>query len=267
MSDEEVIDLYALKVTELKRELASRNLPVSGTKPVLIERLEKYMTEHEGVDVVEEDDYEASKSQEAQVERSPSPVLVEEPEVEELEEKESDLRGGADSPPPQNSISMTEEDDESGLVNSTNDIKANVSHSDIKTMSEENRKSKRSDRFTNSTDNATDIAKKTSRADRFGLTTTSSNAPSSTNSSTSNDKLNARKERFGAQNGNKRPESISKDLGVSDEKSLSAKKARAERFGLTASLGAGAPAAKTTILASGDGDKKAARAKRFGITH
>ena len=55
MADAEVIDLYSMKVTELKQELRSRNLPVSGAKAELIERLEKYMEEHEGVEVVDED--------------------------------------------------------------------------------------------------------------------------------------------------------------------------------------------------------------------
>merc|ERR1711881_470326 len=47
---------------------------------------------------------------------------------------------GADSPPPQNSISMTEEDEDTVMINTTNDVKTNVTHSQIKTMSEADRK-------------------------------------------------------------------------------------------------------------------------------
>ena len=57
MSDnEEVIDLHSMKMAELKEELKSRQLPVSGAKAQLIERLENYMQEHEGVEIVEEEE-------------------------------------------------------------------------------------------------------------------------------------------------------------------------------------------------------------------
>ena len=54
--EEKIIDLHSMKVVELKAELKQRKLPVSGTKAKLIDRLEKYMTEHEGVEAVDEDE-------------------------------------------------------------------------------------------------------------------------------------------------------------------------------------------------------------------
>merc|ERR1711976_64726 len=54
--EEEIIDLHSMKVVELKAGLKQRKLPVSGTKAELIDRLEKYMTEHEGVEAVDEDE-------------------------------------------------------------------------------------------------------------------------------------------------------------------------------------------------------------------
>ena len=76
MSDtEEVIDLHSMKVTELKQELKSRGLPVSGAKAELIERLENYMQEHEGVEVVEEEEEqveEASSAEKSSAEKEES---------------------------------------------------------------------------------------------------------------------------------------------------------------------------------------------------
>lgn len=246
MSDEEVIDLYALKVAELKKELSSRGLAVSGTKPILIERLEKYMQEHEGVEVVDEDDYEAEqKLAEKSVDEA---VVVEAPVI--GEEKDEDTLVGADSPPPQNSISMTEEDEDTVMINTTNDVKTNVTHSEIKTMSETERKSARGNRFADSTMTSAELNKKKTRAERFGQSNPASNSVSSSTPIES-DKLKARRERFGA---------------PVDSSESDVKKSRAERFGTTATLSS-TSSAKSILLATGGNDKRAARAKRFGITH
>merc|ERR1712131_309463 len=103
MSDEEVIDLHAMKVTELKQELKARGLTVSGTKAELINRLENYMKEHEGVEVVEED---VDDPLEESVEEPQNPEKSSD-EAKEVEQAEK-----AASPPPPMGISMTEEDDE-----------------------------------------------------------------------------------------------------------------------------------------------------------
>jgi len=91
--EEEIIDLHSMKVVELKAELKQRKLPVSGTKAELIDRLEKYMTEHEGVEAVDEDELD-------------EPVgKVEKPKEVVAEKK-------ADSPKAPAGLSLAEEDEE-----------------------------------------------------------------------------------------------------------------------------------------------------------
>ena len=91
--EEEIIDLHSMKVVELKAELKQRKLPVSGTKAKLIDRLEKYMTEHEGVEAVDEDELDKP------VEKVDKP-------------KEVVAENKADSPKAPAGLSLAEEDEE-----------------------------------------------------------------------------------------------------------------------------------------------------------
>ena len=124
MSDtEEVIDLHSMKVAELKEELKSRQLPVSGAKAQLIERLENYMQEHEGVEVVEEEDTEESQSAEADsAEKVSDEQKTEESSANDISvnvaddsqnngESVEEGEASVSSPQPENGISLAEEDD------------------------------------------------------------------------------------------------------------------------------------------------------------
>ena len=125
MSDnEEVIDLHSMKVAELKEELKSRQLPVSGAKAQLIERLENYMQEHEGVEVVEEEEsQEESKSAEADSAEKVTEEKTEESSANDISVnvaddsqnkgavEEGEEEASADSPQAENGISLAEEDD------------------------------------------------------------------------------------------------------------------------------------------------------------
>jgi hypothetical protein len=171
MSDtEEVIDLHSMKVAELKEELKSRQLPVSGAKAQLIERLENYMQEHEGVEVVEEEDTEESQSAEAdsaekvseeqKTEESTNDISVNAAdESQNNAEAAEEGEASASSPQPENGISMNEEDE---TVN-------------VAKASEGDRKQARANRFAGSevTGNTTDqLNKKKSRAEWFGIVET-----------------------------------------------------------------------------------------------
>ena len=121
MSDtEEVIDLHSMKVTELKQELKSRGLPVSGAKAELIERLENYMQEHEGVEVVEEEETEDSVEK---VDEKASDEKAEEPVSNDISVNANESQNNAEaagSPEPQNDISLAEEDDKDAVKVSVN---------------------------------------------------------------------------------------------------------------------------------------------------
>jgi len=166
MSEEEVIDLYAMKVTELKAELKSRSLPVSGPKAELIERLEKYMQEHEGVTVVDEADLKDKKA----------------PSDDKDDSKTAETGN-------QNSIEI----EESEILNAptSNDVKPNVTGQEISSMTEKDRIAARADRFKNETPG--DSLKKKSRAERFGIPVKEGNV----SKEDSDNALKRRAERFG----------------------------------------------------------------------
>jgi len=259
MSDqEEVIDLHSMKVTELKSELKSRGLPVSGAKADLIDRLETYMREHEGVEVVEEEEEESvekasdEKSSAEKVEAESNDISVNANESQEKVNEEEEVAG---SPPPQNSISTNEEEtDQSATVENL-----------LTGLTEKDRKMARANRFAGGsiTGNTIDeLKKKNERANRFG-TESSTN----TSSSAKPDTLKRRAERFGLplkNEGGSKPNvtasstvaasTISTSLGGVDAKKL---KTRAERFGM--------PATTASATVAAGGDKKAARAARFGM--
>jgi len=234
MSDEEVIDLYALKVTELKAELRARSIPVSGTKAELIERLEKYMQEHEGVEVVEEDVYAEQQIKSTVI---PQPKTDTNGKIDQKTNKEktteTETEISMNSPPPVNSISTNEEEDEfaeNAGENLTNDVKPNLTSNEINTMSETDRKSARMNRFSDtSIDSVGDKNKKQSRAERFG-----SKQAESADSSDSTSALKRRAERFNLKATNGTESSSNK---VSKSSSESEKlKSRAERFGVGGSI-------------------------------
>ena len=54
--DETTLDLNKMRIADLKKELQLRNLKVSGNKHELIQRLQKYLVEHEGIEVEEDDE-------------------------------------------------------------------------------------------------------------------------------------------------------------------------------------------------------------------
>jgi len=246
MSDtEEVIDLHSMKVTELKAELKSRGLPVSGAKAELIERLENYMQEHEGVEVVEEEETEESVENEAASGEKASDDKVEESASNDISvnANESQNNGeiveeeSASSPAPQNSISTAEEETAE---------KVNMSN-----VSEKDKKAARANRFAggNITGNTTDeLNKKQSRADRFGITESKS-----TNKSDKSESLKRRAERFGLSNGSS--STTATVNGSSDQ--VKKLKSRADRFG-NGTIGGG-------LGNAGSDDKKAARAARFAV--
>jgi len=237
MSDtEEVIDLHSMKVTELKQELKSRGLPVSGAKAELIERLENYMQEHEGVEVVEEEETEDS------VEKVDE--KAEEPVSNDISVNANESQNNAEaagSPEPQNDISLAEEDDKDAEKVSVN----------IQNVSEKDRKLARANRFAggNISGNTTDeLKKKQTRAERFGMPAAA--ASSNTSKSDNKEALKRRAERFGTGSS-----SSSSPLDSSDQaKKL---KSRADRFG-TGAIGGG-------LGTAGSDDKKAARAARFAM--
>merc|ERR1712018_739496 len=92
--EEEIIDLHSMKVVELKQELKSRGLTVSGTKAELIDRLEKYMTEHEGVEAVEEEEL---LNQSEQTKQAPPPP-VESKKVAQSEKKSQQAKRKSTKP-------------------------------------------------------------------------------------------------------------------------------------------------------------------------
>lgn len=243
MSDEEVIDLHAMKVTELKQELKARGLTVSGTKADLITRLENYMKEHEGVEVVEEDvddplDESVEEPQSAAEEKSSGgeKESAEKVAPEPVPEK-------AASPPPPIGISTTEEDDEPAAAGAVNPLKS---------MSETDRKAARAGRFATGAVSGTttdELKKKAERANRFGTTAASSTANSSAQSQA--DKLAARRARFGMTS----PDSIRTEPDTQNKRL----KARADRFGSGA-----ASCASTISLSAPDADRAKARLARFG---
>jgi len=242
MSDtEEVIDLHSMKVTELKQELKSRGLPVSGAKAELIERLENYMQEHEGVEVVEEEETEDSVEN---VDEKASDEKVEEPVSNDISVNANESQNNAEaagSPEPQNDISLAEEDDKDAVKVSVN----------IQNVSEKDRKLARANRFAggNISGNTTDeLKKKQTRAERFGMPAAA--ASSNISKSDTKEALKRRAERFGTGNS-----SSSSPLDSSEQaKKL---KSRADRFG-TGAIGGG-------LGTAGSDDKKAARAARFAM--
>lgn len=238
MAEEEVIDLYSMKVTELKEQLKARSLPVSGPKATLIERLEKYMQEHEGVEVVEEEEYQKKKEESILSEKAPS--------------EEDKLV---------NSISLNDEELEATVNSVAADVKPNVEADQLKTMTEEERKAKRASRFpgvenANLDDNTVgggvgvDLDKIKSRAERFGL---SADEVSNLSKKAEQDAaIKRRQERFGTV-----------ETTVSAKKQARTemqekKAARAERFGMGNKNRGGI--GKMEI----DSDKVAARKARFG---
>lgn len=245
MSDtEEVIDLHSMKVTELKAELKSRGLPVSGAKAELIERLENYMQEHEGVEVVEEEDTEEANVSGSSAEKA-SDDKVEENASNDISVNANDSQNNgeiveeesASSPPPQNSISTAEEE--------TSDNKVNLSKA-----SEKDKKLARANRFAGGsiTGNTTDeLNKKQNRADRFGIAESKS-----TTKSDKAENLKRRAERFGLTNGSSNSTTATVNGSSDQAKKL---KSRADRFG-NGNIGGG-------LGNAGSDDKKAARAARF----
>jgi len=218
MADAEVIDLYSLKVTELKAELKSRGLPISGPKADLIQRLENYMQEHEDVEVVEEEEY--NKAQEEA--NSKAKVVAQEKE-------DSNLA---------NSLSLHQVDENSDSENLTgqdinsNEVKPNVKSGDLKGMSESERKAARANRFVGGAAAVgADPTKLKSRAERFGVVTNVSSSNAEKDAA-----LKRRMERFGVVN----PKVAKTET---DEK----KKARSERFGT--GISSGIPVDKSKIEA------------------
>jgi len=260
MSDtEEVIDLHSMKVAELKEELKSRQLPVSGAKAQLIERLENYMQEHEGVEVVEEEDTEESQSAEADsAEKVSDEQKTEESSANDISvnvaddsqnNRESVEEGEASvsSPQPENGISLAEEDD-----------KVNVAKA-----SESDRKQARANRFAGGdvSGNTTDeLNKKKSRADRFGIvetkSTTKSDKIAAKNAAKTekSENLKRRAERFGI------PTSNGSSSTAKAEEQAKKLKSRGDRFGNSDGKKI---SGESSLGESGGDDKKAARAARF----
>lgn len=227
--EDEIIDLHSMKVVELKQELRTRSLPVSGTKAELIDRLEKYMTEHEGVEAVDEEEIDEK--------------------VDEQPDKKSQVPEKVESPKPQTSLSLAEEDEEPAKP--------------VKNIADSDKKQARTERFGSS--DADD--KLTKRLERFGT----NNKKIHNNITGDTDTLKKRAERFGISS-DQSTKSITKV--ENDDK----KKTRAERFGLTAKITDSRSATDSELAAKrakkfgtvglglgpgGDSDKKADRAARF----
>jgi len=231
--EDEIIDLHSMKVVELKAELKQRKLPVSGTKSELIDRLEKYMTEHEGVEAVDEDELD-------------KPVeKVEKP-------KEAVVEKKVDSPKAPAGLSLAEEDEEPAKPEKTkNDEDKKLSRSarfgsidassDLALQKRAERfgtgKPTASNKIQNNISADTDALKK--RADRFGIST--EQATKTITKAEIDEKKKSRAERFGL------TAKISNNKNTTDDE-LAAK--RAKKFG-------------SPGVISTDDSKKADRAKRF----
>lgn len=249
MSDEEVIDLHAMRVTELKQELKARGLTVSGTKPDLITRLENYMKEHEGVEVVEEDVDDEGDLEDSIEEPVPEPKEATPPPPVKAAEKSSPKVNGhaerAASPPPPNFVSTTEEDEEPAAAGAN----------PLKGMSETDRKQARAGRFATGTVSGTttdELKKKTERASRFGLPINNASKEKIASTQSSSDKLKDRANRFGMNTQSNRIQAAPE----TDAKRL---KARSDRFGTTvASMGC------KVSTGMSDKERAAKRLQRFG---
>jgi len=231
--EEEIIDLHSMKVVELKAELKQRKLPVSGTKAELIDRLEKYMTEHEGVEAVDEDELD-------------KPVgKVEKPKEVVAEKK-------ADSPKAPAGLSLAEEDEEPAKPE--------------KTKSDEDKKQSRSARF-GSIDASSDLALQ-KRAERFGTGNTNDNKKIQNNISADTDTLKKRADRFGIAT-DQATKSITKSEVDDKKKSRAERFGLTAQLTSTRNANDDGLAAKrakkfgTAGPTSTDDSKKADRAKRF----
>lgn len=248
----EVIDLSAKTVTELKQECKDRDLPTTGKKQDLIERLEEYMKEHEGAEITEDDlleEPDVSLGDEGQEPDSAESKAIEaevtgEPEVENPAEPEKEV------------VKETEPVNEPEVQKETASEKAAKLKAEKEEM--ERKKLERAKKF-GIESKEVEKDKKKSRAERFGLNNGSSGTTTTDTAAVeaNGNKKKSRAERFGLTINAKRKAKLEgMDVGADAEKL----KKRAERFGKSVA------STTASVKATGDSEvdqKKAARAARF----
>jgi len=239
--DETTLDLNKMRIADLKKELQLRNLKVSGNKHELIQRLQKYLVEHEGIEVEEDD--ESLLEIENEDNRMLSPKTTDQSDASLLETEvkvdEAEIK----------TVQSQKEnkDDES--------LKKVVQLSDASKVSEPEKKELRAKKFGLKVEDMSQSTKLEMRQQRFGIQGKSS---SGENVVIDAEKLKKRAERFGTVvstilSSSEQQEKMMKRkerFGDSTSETDSKKQKRMERFG--------APAF--------DNDsKKQKRAERFGL--
>ena len=225
-----VLDMNKMKIADLKRELHIRGLKISGNKSELMERLQKYLEEHEGAEI-EDDDEEAALLAEVD---TPS-VKTPEKHIASAGNDKNEMNREESAA----SLSTADQASEApvAIVN-VDEGKETTKSKPISVMTEQEKKEARAKKFGLKPNELSESARKEARAKKFGLKTADLN---------DTDRIEKRKQRFGdsAQNG----KSVSKS---DDTEKL---KKRAERFGSVAS---------STSNKSQQDDALEKRKKRFG---
>lgn len=225
-----VLDMNKMKIADLKRELHIRGLKISGNKSELMERLQKYLEEHEGAEI-EDDDEEAALLAEVD---TPSVKTPEKPIASDGNEKTE-----MNKEEPAASLSTADKDSEVPVAIVNADEDKTTKSKPLSAMTEQEKKEARAKKFGLKPNELSESARKEARAKKFGLKTADLN---------DTDRIEKRKQRFGdsSQNG-------SSVVSKSDD--TDKLKKRAERFGSVTS---------STSNTSQQDEALEKRKKRFG---
>ncbi|XP_076472696.1 uncharacterized protein LOC143302070 [Babylonia areolata] len=243
-------DLKKMKVSDLKKELKDRGLAVSGTKDVLLERLQAAVN---GAPIPAEDGTTLPADDVDNVEKSIDQLVGDAAPAEPVQSDVSAAPAAGDGAAAAAAAEVTSKEN----IPKT-DAEPEKKVVSLKGLSEAERLKARAEKFGGC---VSDSAKKAMRAERFGVQSSTTGSTVKLGTSTGDvDKLKKRAERFGTV--------VSNTLSKVDEDEK--KRKRLERFGTVTSSSTSAPSEpKKVKLGSTDSDmeeKKRKRAERFGLT-